>query len=278
MLVNYSHIYNKSTFKIIVTVLVFLILASYGLTAQENIVSSKKCIVSLTYDDGLDIDLDNVIPVLDSLGFEATFYVPCNSPSLNNRMDEWRAIAKNGHELGNHTLFHPCFGKSMKRDWVVADYDLDIYSMQRMVDEIKLANAFLKAIDGKTKRTFAYTCGDQKIGDENIWDKIKDDFIAGRGVNKELPQIDEVNLSNIGSYMAMGQTGDEMISWVKEAMAKKSLIVFLFHGVGGGHNINVDLKEHSKLLHFLKENKKDIWVAPLVEIAEYVKNNQKEKK
>ena len=129
-----------------------------------NVDQNKKCIVCLTYDDGIDIDLDNVVPVLDSLGFKATFYVPVNSESLNKRMDEWKAIAKNGHELGNHSSFHPCFGKSMKRDFVTADYDLDNYSMQRMVDEIKLANSFLKALDGKTKRTYAYPCGDLKIG------------------------------------------------------------------------------------------------------------------
>lgn len=252
--------------------IVLIIFAAHSVIAQSVWKNQKKCAVCLTYDDGLDVDLDNVIPVLDSLGFKATFYVPCNSASLNNRLDEWRATAKNGHELGNHTLFHPCFGKSMKRNWVSADYDLDNYSMQKIVDEIKLANVFLKAIDGKTKRTFAYTCGDRKIGDEYIWDKIKSDFVAARGVNSELPEINEVDFSNIGSYMIMEKSGDELINLVKEAMKKNSLIVFLFHGVGGGHNIDEPLKDHNKLLHYLNENVKDIWVAPLVEIAEYIKS------
>ena len=39
------------------------------------------------------------------------------------------------------------------------------YTVQRMVDEIRMNNILLEAIDGKTKRTFAYTCGDMKIGD-----------------------------------------------------------------------------------------------------------------
>ena len=242
--------------------------------AQEVKENRHKCTVCLTYDDGLDIDLDNVIPVLDSLGLKATFYVPVNSESLNKRMNEWRAIAKNGHELGNHTSFHPCAGKSMKRDWVSSDYDLDTYSMQRMVDEIKLANSFLKSIDGKTKRTFAYTCGDQKIGNEDIWDKIKDEFVAARGVNGEMPTLDEIKFNNIGSYMMADKSGEEMIELVKLAMKNNSLIVFLFHGVGGGHNINVSLKEHSKLLHFLKEHENDIWVAPFIDVVEYAKADQ----
>jgi len=239
--------------------------------AQVNNSHPQKCIVCLTYDDGLDIDLDNVIPALDSLGLKATFYVPVNSISLNKRTNEWRAIAKNGHELGNHSSFHPCFGKSMKRDWVSPDYDLDNYSMQRMVDEIKLANLFFKALDGKTKRTYAYPCGDLKIGNESIWDKIKDEFVAARGVNGEMPAIDSIKLSNVGSYMMVDQSGEAMIDLVKQAMKNNTLIVFLFHGVGGGHNINVSLQEHSKLLHFLKQNEKEIWIAPFIDVSEYVK-------
>jgi len=251
-------------------ILIFSFLFVCRIGAQNLMDVQNKAIVCLTYDDCLDVHLDNVIPALDSLGFKGTFYIPGNSTCLNNRMDEWRTAAKNGHELGNHTLFHPCFGKSMKRDWVGADYDLDIYSMQRLVDEIKVNNTLLKAVDGKSERTFAYTCGDKKIGDENIWDKIKDEFVAARGVNGIMYSINEVDISDIGSYAMINASGEEMIDLVKQAMKNNSLIVFLFHGIGGGHSINVALEEHNKLLRFLKENEKNICVAPLVDIAGYI--------
>jgi hypothetical protein len=51
-------------------------------------------------------------------------------------------------------------------------------------------------------------------------------------------------------------------------------LVFLFHGVGGGHNLNVGLKEHSQLLHFIKQNEKAIWVAPMVDVAEHIRKYQ----
>ena len=92
-----------------------------------------------------------------------------------------------------------------------------------------------------------------------------------------MPPLDSIKLGNIGSYMEANQSGEEMISLVKQAMKNNTLIVFLFHGVGGGHNINVSLKEHSKLLHFLKQNEKEIWVAPFVDAAEYVKAYQANK-
>ncbi len=42
----------------------------------------RQCAVVLTYDDAIDVDLDHVVPALDSLGFKATFYLIGSSPVL----------------------------------------------------------------------------------------------------------------------------------------------------------------------------------------------------
>jgi len=65
-----------------------------------------------------------------------------------------------------------------------------------------------------------------------------------------------------------------MIDLVKKAMQTHTLLVFLFHGVGGGHSINVSLSAHSALLHYLDQNKKNIWIAPMVQVASYIKSHQ----
>jgi sialate O-acetylesterase len=235
----------------------------------------KKCAVVLTYDDALNVDLDNAIPVLDSLNLKATFYLSGYSGVLNKRLNEWRRIAKEGHELGNHTLFHPCAGKRPGREFVTADYDLNNYSVRRMVDEIKMTNTLLNAIDGKTKRTFAYPCGDTKIGDSSYFDQLKNDFTGARGVSPAMPKLEQVDLYNINCYGINGQSGEELIALIKQAMANHVLLVFLFHGVGGGHSLNVSLAAHSQLLHFLKQNEKDIWIAPMTSIAEYIQSVKK---
>jgi sialate O-acetylesterase len=84
-------------------------------TSQWN---NKTCAVVLTYDDALNVHLDNAAPLLDSLGLKATFYLSGYSGTLNKRTDEWRKLASNGHELGNHTLFHPCSGSLPGRNFV----------------------------------------------------------------------------------------------------------------------------------------------------------------
>src|SRR5580658_2835767 len=120
----------------------------------------KQCAVVLTYDDAIDVDLDNVVPALDSLGFKATFYLIGVSPTLEKRLEEWRTVAKHGHELGNHSLFHPCDGTLPGRSsWVSPDRDLSRYTVIRAADEIRITNVLLNAIDGKKKRTFAFPCG-----------------------------------------------------------------------------------------------------------------------
>ncbi len=239
--------------------------------------NNHACAVSLTYDDGLNVHLDIVAKALDSAGFRGTFFIPVTSKPLFKRMDEWAAISRNGHELGNHTLFHPCSGKSAGREWVTEENDLDKYTVDQIVNEIGMANVVLKAVDGKEKRSFAYTCGDMAAGDTVFVGLIRDDFIAARGVASRMNPFCGTDLFDVGAYMIMNQTGDELINLVKQAQQENAYLVFLFHGVGGEHSINVSAEAHSQLVHYLKANEKDIWVAPFIEVTEYLKDQQNRK-
>jgi peptidoglycan/xylan/chitin deacetylase (PgdA/CDA1 family) len=235
----------------------------------------KKCAAVLTYDDALNVDLDNVVPALDSLGLKATFYVSGFFPSFRARIKEWSAVAQRGHELGNHTLYHPCEGTAPGREWVPRDYDLSRYTVRRMVDEITMANTLLEAIDGKTRRTFAYPCGDTTAGDSSYVSDVKRLFPGARGVQGKMQTMDDVDLYNVGTYMVNGQSGDDLIRLANDAAAKNALLVFLFHGVGGEHSLNVSLADHRKLLWFLKQHENDIWVATMLDVCEYVREARK---
>ena len=256
--------------------LLIFVICSIALPAQ--VWNGRNSAVVLTYDDALNVHLDNAIPLLDSLGLNATFYLSAYSPGCRHRLDDWKKAAVKGYELGNHTLFHPCVGNASGREWVKADYDMTKYSVQRMVDEIRMTNVFLQALDGKTKRTFAYTCGDMKVGDSSFINHLTNDFVAARGVRSEMHPINQVNLYNVDCYAINGESGEQMIEQVKKSMQTNSLLVFLFHGVGGEHSLNVSLPAHRQLLQFLKQNEKNIWIAPMVDVAEYVKNYQPDRK
>jgi peptidoglycan/xylan/chitin deacetylase (PgdA/CDA1 family) len=258
-----------------IAALLFFLYCTINVTAQNNRPwKGKKCAVVLTYDDGLNVHLTNAIPALDSLGLKGTFYIATYNGKLQSQIAGWRAAAAKGHELANHTIFHPCEGGRAGREFVSADYDLNNYSMNRITNEIRAMNAVLFAIDGKTNRTFAFPCGDNKVHDTAYIDSLHSEFIAARGVVGTIPPIDKVNLYDFPGYGVFNHSGEAMIQWVKEAEAKQGLLVIIFHGVGGEHDLNVSLPAHSQLLHYLKQQEKDIWVAPLVEVAGYVKGRQ----
>ncbi len=254
--------------------LFLLLLVPVFCLAQFNIAwQGKKAAVVLTYDDAINEHLDKAAPLLDSLGLKATFYVTAFSKSVQARLTDWKKLADSGHELGNHTLYHPCIGGA-GREWVLPEYDMRNYTLKRMQDEIKMTNTFLQAVDGKTKRTFAYTCGDMNIGTTSFIDDLKTDFVAARGVRNEMSKIQDVNLYNIDCYVVNNHTAAEMIDWVKQAEATNALLVILFHGVGGGNPLNVSAEEHRKFLHYLKQKENDLLIQPLITVAEHIRNWQ----
>lgn len=226
----------------------------------------------LTYDDALNVHMDIVIPALDSLDLKGTFFLTAASPAFSGRLNEWKTAAENNHELANHTLFHPCDGSFPGRSFVRPEYDLSTYTVRRIADEIKATNTLLHSVDGKTERTFAYPCGDTHAGGVSYVEAIRGDFVAARGVKGDFVQKGKVDLYNINSFMINGQTGEELVEMVKKAEKEKSMIVFLFHGVGGEHSLNVSAEAHSRLLHYLKEHEKDIWVPSFLEAAQYLKD------
>src|SRR6185295_18433545 len=158
----------------------FLIILPFTATVGQvpPVWHGKNCAVVITYDDAIDQHLDNAIPVLDSLGLKATFYVTAFSSSMRNRLNDWKKLSQRGHELGNHTLFHPCIGNLPGREWVKGEQDMSKYTLQRMENEIRMTNVFLESLDGKRPRTFAFTCGDMMIGDVQFINGMKGDFIA----------------------------------------------------------------------------------------------------
>ena len=251
-----------------------LLLSSFLFTQTWN---GKASAVVLTYDDALNVHHTNALPALDKYGLKGTFYISDYFGGLKAQIPGWRKAAANGHELGNHTVYHPCLGNLPGRSFVKPETDMNNYSISRMTAEIKTMNTLLHAIDGKSERTFAYPCSDMKIRDTAYIDGARNEFIAARAVKNESQTIDKIDLFNISCYAVNGESGEKLIELVKDAAAKKSLLVFLFHGVGGEHSLNVSLEAHTKLLQYLSQHKKEIWIAPMIDVAKYVKAYQRKK-
>ena len=227
--------------------------------------------VVLTYDDGLPCQLDHAWPLLDSLGLKATFYLNASAPTLPDRLDDWRALAAAGHELGNHTLYHPCMRTRPGRDdydWVRDEHNLNNYSHDQIKGEIWIANTFLRAIDGRPERTFAYTCCDYMAGpdDEPFYDGIRDIFPAARNEGPNPETLDGADLMLLPSVSVGGFSAAQMIETVEDARAKGTVATLMFHGIDCG-NLRVTEADHRAFLDYLVAHPEDYWVGTFHELA-----------
>ena len=242
------------------------LLVSPAWAADTNALpNGKKIAVSLSYDDALDSQLDNAIPSLNARNFHASFYILPTSASLKTRLSEWRDIAKQGHELGNHTLYHPCSGSLPERDWVKPYADLDTQSVEHIKEEVILANTFLQALDGNTERTFTVPCGDILASGEDYLPDIADLFVAikGQGIRDGSEVL----------WAPSGVTGEELINYIQNVGSQVKVINILFHGVGGDH-LSVSTQAHDELLQYLAEHRDTYWVDTYINIIKYIRSQR----
>jgi peptidoglycan/xylan/chitin deacetylase (PgdA/CDA1 family) len=220
-----------------------------------------KVAVSLSYDDALNSQLDHAIPALDARQLKASFYILPNSPVMDSRLSEWRQIAKNGHELGNHSVYHPCSASLPGRSWVAKHHDLDTYTVDKMREELRTANTFLKALDGKTERTYTVPCGDLRVAGKTYLSELSELFVAvkGQGVDHGFSTL----------WAPADVSGEELIEYLQKVPDTVSLVNILFHGVGGDH-LSVSAEAHEVLLDFLKANSETYYVDTYLNIMKHV--------
>lgn len=231
--------------------------------------------VSLAYDDALDSQLDNAIPTLDRHGIKGTFFLQLSSEPVARRMEDWRAAARGGHELGNHSLFHQCSGAGPDRAWVAPQRDLDTITREQMQDQVLLANTMLTAIDGRRERTYTAPCFDvQALGGDYL-PALHARFVAikagnGPGVPDSMAAVDPYRVASIAP---VGASGAELIAQVKQARERGTMIAFTFHGVGGDH-LSVSSQAHEELVRFLAAHRREYWTDTFLNIMKHVRQQR----
>lgn len=270
-------IMNKCFLSSLITGSLFIASVGYAADSSQAFTWPKgaKAAISLSYDDALNSQLDHAIPALNKHGLKGTFYLQLSSPTIDQRLPEWRAAAKRGHELANHSLFHQCSKSQPGRDWVEPGRDLDKLTVAQMKDQLMLANTMLYAIDGQRERTFTAPCIDKNAGGQNYIDAVKSEFVAiklegGSGVTPDMNKLDPYSVS---VYFPSSVTAQQLIDIAKEAADKGTMANFTFHGVGGDH-LSVTAEAHEEFLKYLAAHKKIYWVDTFLNEMKYVKANQ----
>lgn len=226
--------------------------------------------VSLTYDDGVPSGLDQAIPDLERAGFRGTFYLTIGNRQVITRKVDWKNAFLNGHEIGNHTIRHPCRGAGHA-------HRLEAFTPVHIRQEIlSAAGWFNQYIGTDNYRTFAYPCGHLAIGDppdENSFSvAIRSCHFAARlvggGIND--PSLVAKNPLRIKGAVIGYPNGREVqpfIDYCEEAVRSGGWAVIVFHGIGD-HWFPTARAVHQKLIEHLQD--KRFWVAPVREVARYI--------
>jgi Predicted xylanase/chitin deacetylase len=231
--------------------------------------SGVRAFVSLTYDDALPCHHESVAPLLETYGLRGTFYTPI-SPRMLGAVDAWKKVAAAGHELGNHTVFHPCSGA---RAWLDEAYSLDRYTERRWRDEIALANAVLQTIDGRSDRSFGNTCHQNVVGPAEAGLTVeglgRDYFVGIRGEHTgRKVDLAQPNWFNLGTLGIDGKAFDEVLPVLEDVAKGGGWMIFTLHGVGPrDHRLNMEEEEHRKLVEWLFAHRDEVTTAPVRDIA-----------
>jgi len=237
----------------------------------------SRAAVSLTYDDGIPNHPQFVAPPLEAHGLRGTFYAPLKSDLMQNPL-AWRAMAARGHELGNHSVFHPCWSVQGKYDsWLPDDFNLVHYDEERWLDEINTANQALALVDGRSERTFGNTCFDNYLGPEDepvcLEPLIAQAFVAARGEDTGRPvDLVKINFNNLGTIWGDRRAFGDFTGELQGLLDSGGWVIYTFHGVGEeAHQHHINAGEHQRLLEFLRDSAKQIWTAPVIDVVTWLK-------
>jgi peptidoglycan/xylan/chitin deacetylase (PgdA/CDA1 family) len=198
---------------------------------------------AFTFDDGQREQIALAAPMLDALRLKATFVInpgktPANGESWFGSWEQWRALAKNGHEIGNHAMTHENLSKAT-----------DEVLQREVVD----AKALIEKEMGLPCYTFVYPFNAE--GD------------AARALVKKTHPV--WSSGERKAYGGPNFTAAKANAWIDEAIEKKSLLIAMIHGIDTGYlpfTGRAIFKDH---LDYVKSKDAQVWVAPLGTIKRY---------
>jgi len=244
------------------------------ISAQNFWPGGKKAAIVLTYDDGLNSQLNYVIPQLNAAGFKGTFFL--YGYLAEEKFADWKKVSDQGHEIGNHSLYHPCKGKSPESP----RFSSESYDVPSIIREIAMMSKLIFAITGKNPVSYAYPCGETEVGGVDYSDSLRNSGLVKFARNGYAPEgitdFRNTDFFKVPAFAPAPGSGSQVLTgYVEKVLEKGALGILLFHGVGGDY-LSVGAEEHLELIDFLAVHKDEIWVTTFSEAMEYIQKNTKE--
>lgn len=205
-------------------------------------------LVNLSYDDALVSQLNNAVGVLASYGVKASFYLVPAYDGAKRYKAQWKALAVQGHELGNHSWFHQCRSDLPGRAWVTPSQDLNTISPSKMAEQVIRASAWLHQLDGQTQRTFTPPCADKYASGKPYFPLLAEHFVAIKGSG--LSAKEEI------IWTPTAITASQLIANLHALPKSARLLTVVFHGVGGDYLSTDSASHHAFVAHLVAHPEK----------------------
>jgi peptidoglycan/xylan/chitin deacetylase (PgdA/CDA1 family) len=236
----------------------------------------KRAAISLSFDDARPNQVDRALAILDRYGVKATFYV--SMPNVRDRLPEWKKAVANGHEIGNHTLTHPCTVNysfySLSHRGGLEDFTLEM--IQQEMDE---ANEGIQHLLGVRPTTFAYPCGQTFVGRgitvKSYVPLVAARFVVGRGWNDEMPNVPaSCDLSQVMGMPIDGLNFAQARKLIDNVIANGRWLVLVGHNIGKRGFLSTDSSTLEAILQYAQNPNNGIYIDTVHAVGSYVLQEQ----
>lgn len=229
----------------------------------------KRCAVSLSFDDARESQVDQGIPLLDRHGVKGTFYV--SLPAFQKRLADWKRAVDSGHEIGCHTVHHPCSGNFR---WA-REHALEEYDLARIERDIVEANDAITKALGRKPVTFAYPCGQTWIGrgegHTSYVPVVARHFLIGRGYMAET--MNDPAYCDLAHVFSPGMDG---LPWARakamidEAAQTGRWLIFTGHETSKGGVQATLLETLEAICAYAADASRGIWIDTVAAVGRHV--------
>ena len=234
----------------------------------------KRAALSLSFDDARLSNVDVGTGLFRKSDTKVTFYVVPSG--VRERLEGWKQAVKDGHEIGNHTLVHPCSGNF---PWA-RDKALENYNLAAMRQELLTANQEIEELLGVKPKSFAYSCGQTYVGrgkeTRSYVPLVAELFESGRNwLNEAANDPIHADLAHLQGIEMDGKDFEKDIKPIlEEAIQSGSWVLLAGHEIGEGGRQTTLVPMLEKLIAYVQQPNSGIWMAPVGTVASYIKEQR----